>query len=83
MKAVEIARKILEEVGISQKTLAKKIGAKSQQAVFNMFNAKQGMRIDNFIKIMNALGYDVQVKNRVTDETITVEVEKCVTDTVE
>lgn len=83
MKAVEIARKVLEEVGISQKKLATKIGVKSQQAVFNMFNAKQGMRVDNFIKIMNALGYDVQVRNRVTDETITVEVGSCDTDTDE
>lgn len=83
MKAVDVARKALEAAGISQKKLANKIGVKTQQAVFNMFNAKQGMRVDNFIKIMNALGYDVQVKHRITDETITVEVGVCDTDMVE
>ena len=77
MKAVDIAQKALNEAGISQKKLATKIGAKSQQAVFNMFQAKLGMRVDNFIKIMNALGYDVMVKNRVTDEVEIVEVGKC------
>ena len=83
MNAVELAKKVLDDVGISQKKLAKKIGAKSQQAVFNMLNAKQGMRVDNFVRIMNALGYEVQVKNKVTDEIIKVEVESCDTDTDE
>ncbi len=83
MKAADIVRHVLEKVGMSQKKLATKIGVKAQQGVFNMLNAKQGMRIDNFVKIMNVLGYDVLVKDRVTDETILVEVEACVTDTDE
>ena len=83
MKASEIVRTILEDLGMSQKKLATKIGLKTQQGVFRILNAKQGMRIDNFIKIMNVLGYDVMVKNRVTDETIIVEVETCDTDMVE
>ena len=77
MKASVIIKEVWEASGISQSKLAKKIGAKSQQAVFNMFNAKQGMRIDNYIRIMDALGYDVQIKHRVTEETVTLEVEKC------
>ena len=83
MKAADIVRHVLEDIGMSQKKLATKIGIKTQQSVFNMLSAKQGMRIDNFIKIMNVLGYDVMVKNRVTDETIIVEVETCDTDMVE
>jgi uncharacterized protein YmfQ (DUF2313 family) len=43
---------------------------KSQQAVFNMLNAKNGMRVDNFVKLMEIMGYDVVVRNRVTDEEI-------------
>lgn len=83
MKAADIVRQIMDSVGVSQKKLADKIGLKTQQSVFNILNAKQGMRIDNFVKIMNVLGYDVIVKNRVTDEETKVEVSTCDTDTVE
>lgn len=83
MRAADIVRQIMESVGVSQKKLATKIGLKTQQSVFNILNAKQGMRIDNFIKMMDVLGYDVMVKNRVTDEMIKVEVESCDTDTDE
>ena len=83
MKAAEIVRYGMESLGVSQKQLATKIGLKTQQSVFNILNAKQGMRIDNFVKMMNVLGYDVMVKHRVTDQEIIVEVEACDTDTGE
>jgi antitoxin component HigA of HigAB toxin-antitoxin module len=83
MKAADIVRQVMDSVGMSQKKLADKIGLKTQQSVFNILNAKQGMRIDNFVKIMNVLGYDVIVKNRVTDEETKVEVGTCDTDTAE
>lgn len=66
--AQQIVKETAEDLGLSQKKLADKIGAKSQQAVFSMLGAKNGMRIDNFVKLMNAMGYDVVVRNRVTDE---------------
>ena len=66
--AGQIAREALEASPISQKKLADKMGLKTQQAVFNMLNAKNGMRVDNFVKMMNVLGYDVVVRNRVSDE---------------
>ena len=75
MTAQDIVKSIMEGVGISQKKLADKIGAKSQQAVFNMLNAKNGMRVDNFVKLMNAMGYDVVVRNRVTDDETEIGVE--------
>ena len=76
MNAADIVRKVLGDVGLSQKKLATKIGLKTQQGVFNMLNAKQGMRIDNFIKIMDVLGYEVVVRNKVNDEVIVVEAGK-------
>lgn len=63
-----IVKDVLTASGVSQKKLADKMGLKSQQAVFNMLNAKNGMRVDNFVKMMNLLGYDVVVRNKVTDE---------------
>lgn len=83
MNAAEIVRTIMTQVGMSQKKLATKVGLKAQQALFNKLNNKNGMRVDSFIKIMEALGYDVMVKNRVTDEMIRVEVTSCDTDMVE
>lgn len=66
--AGQIARAALDASGISQKKLADKMGLKTQQAVFNLLKAKNGMRTDNFVKMMNLLGYDVVVRNKVTDE---------------
>lgn len=66
--AGQFAKEALVASGISQKKLADKMGLKVQQAVFNLLNAKNGMRTDNFIKMMNVLGYDVVVRNRVTDD---------------
>jgi ribosome-binding protein aMBF1 (putative translation factor) len=68
--ALQAVKDIRENVGISQKKLAEKMELKSQQAVFNMLNAKNGMRVDNFVKLMEIMGYDVVVRNRVTDEEI-------------
>ena len=66
--AIQLARDIWDASGISQKKLADKMGLKTQQAVFNMLNAKNGMRVDNFVRMMNVLGYDVVVRNKVTDD---------------
>ena len=74
--AGQLARDLLDASGISQKKLAEKMGLKSQQAVFNMLGAKNGMRVDNFVKMMSLLGYDVVVRNRVTDEEIMVSPER-------
>jgi len=62
------AKTAVESSKLSQKRLADKMGLKAQQGVFNMLNAKNGMRVDNFVKMMNALGYDVIVRERVTEE---------------
>ena len=68
--ALQAVKDIREDIGISQKKLADKMKLKSQQAVFNMLGAKNGMRVDNFVKMMEVMGYDVIVRNRVTDEEI-------------
>lgn len=69
--AGQFAKEALDASPISQKKLAEKMGLKAQQAVFNMLNAKNGMRTDNFVKMMNALGYDVVVRHRVSEEETT------------
>lgn len=68
--AAKAVADVMTSVGFSQKKLAEKMGLKAQQAVFNMLNAKNGMRVDNFIKALDVLGYDVVIRNRVTDEEV-------------
>lgn len=67
---LQAANDIKEQTGISQKRLAEKMGLKSQQAAYNMLNAKNGMRVDNFVRMMEVMGYDVIIRNRVNDEEI-------------
>lgn len=66
--ARQFAKEACDNSPISQSQLARKMGVKTQQAVFNMLKAKNGMRVDNFVKMMNALGYDVVVRERVTEK---------------
>ena len=66
----QVAIDILKDSGLSQKKLAEKMELKSQQAVFRLLQAKNGMRADNFVKMMNILGYDVIIRNRVNDEEV-------------
>ena len=68
--ATQAAVDIWKGSGLSQKKLAEKMELKSQQAVFNMLNAKNSMRADNFVKMMNILGYDVVIRNKVNDEEV-------------
>ena len=70
MTVVEAIESLREGAQISQAKLAVKIGMKHAQGYQNAIGAKKGMRSDNFIKLANALGYDVIIRNRVTDAEI-------------
>ena len=75
MKKVEMTvenalRSIMAGLGVSQAKLAAKMGIKNQQTVYNMITSSKGMRSDNLIKAMDALGYEVVVRNKVNDTEI-------------
>lgn len=70
MTVVEAIESLREATHVSQAKLAEKIGMKHAQGYQNAIGAKKGMRSDNFIKLANALGYDVIIRNRVTDAEI-------------
>ena len=70
MTVVEAIESLREAMQVSQAKLAEKIGMKHAQGYQNAIGAKKGMRSDNFIKLANALGYDVIIRNRVTDAEI-------------
>ena len=64
MNAKEIIDKARSADKITQKELAEALGMCSQQAVGNMLARKNGMRIDNFIKILDVMGYEIVVRKK-------------------
>ena len=69
MKSSEVVREAMKKDGMSQANLAQKCGYKTQSGVGNALQRENGMRVDVFIKMMNAMGYDVVVR-RGKDETV-------------
>ena len=72
MKSNEVVRAVMSADGITQMELAKKLGYKTQSGVGNALNRENGMRVDVFVKMMNAMGYDVVVR-RGKDEVVVTE----------
>lgn len=71
MKSNEAVRAVMSAAGITQSTLADKMGYKTQSGVGNALSRENGMRVDVFVKMMNAMGYDVVVRRGKDEMTIT------------
>ena len=71
MKSNEVVRAVMSADGITQMELAKKLGYKTQSGVGNALNRENGMRVDVFVKMMNAMGYDVVVRRGKEEVTVT------------
>ena len=63
MTEKEIVNEAMKIKGFSQLQLAKALGLKTQSGVSERLRGKS-MRVDTFVKFMNALGFEVIVKNR-------------------
>ena len=70
MNASEIVKKAMKADGITQKELAAALDLSSQQSIGNMLARRNGMRIDNFVKMMDKMGYEIVVRKKlgVSDE---------------
>ena len=62
MKSNKLIRTIMEADGITQTELARKMGYKGQSSVGNALARENGMRVDVFIKMAQAMGYEVVVR---------------------
>ena len=62
MKAKDIIYKAMKTRKYTQSTLAEVAGFKRVSNVSEILRS-QNMRIDNFVKLLNAMGYDVVVEN--------------------
>lgn len=59
--AVELIRELLEEEKLNQQQLADRMGV-MRQSVSQMLNRGKGnIRLDNFEKMLSALGYELEV----------------------
>jgi antitoxin component HigA of HigAB toxin-antitoxin module len=72
MKSNDAIRSVMSADGITQMELANKLGYKTQSGVGNALSRENGMRVDVFVKMMNAMGYDVVVR-RGKDEIVITE----------
>lgn len=71
MKSNEVVRTVMSADGITQANLAAKLGYSGQSAVGNALSRENGMRVDVFVKMMNAMGYDVVVRRGKDEITVT------------
>ena len=71
MKSNEVVRAVMTADGITQANLAAKLGYSGQSAVGNALSRENGMRVDVFVKMMNAMGYDVVVRRGKDEMTVT------------
>lgn len=71
MKSNDVVRAVMTADGITQTELARKLGYKTQSGVGNALSRDNGMRVDVFVKMMNAMGYDVVVRRGKDEMSVT------------
>lgn len=57
-----IVRKAMADNNLTQMALATKLGLKTQAVVSSRLRS-EGMRVDNFVEMLNACGYTIEIKN--------------------
>ena len=62
MNEKDIIKLAMKSCGWNQEVLAQKCGYKTQSAISNRINGKS-LRVDTFVKILSAMGYEVVIKS--------------------
>lgn len=68
MKPNEIVKDIMKLRGFSNASLASKLGKSTASAVSNPLSRENGMRIDTFLEMIEAMDCEVIVKSRLKDK---------------
>lgn len=63
MKGNNIVKACITNRGWSQSKLADKAGFKSQSNVTGILNRGDTMKLNNFVQMLNAMGYEVVVRD--------------------
>ena len=69
MTSKEIVINAMRQRGINQTMLAEAAGLKRQTNVSEMLRSSS-MRVDNFVKLLSAMGYEVIVKDKKSDNKV-------------
>ena len=64
MDAQRIIKELIKESGVTQTSLAKLVGIKTQGIVSQMLSINMGMKVGSFYKFTDALGYEVIVRKK-------------------
>lgn len=64
MNDKDIIREALHVRSYTQEFLAQKAGYAGQAGIGRLLIAKNGMRIDNFVKLLNAMDFEVVVRSK-------------------
>ncbi len=68
MNITNILKEVMTTRGYTQKYLATKLGFSTTSGVSEKLRRKEGMRIDTFIKFLNAMECDIIVKSRTSND---------------
>ena len=69
MKPNETIKNIMKARGFSNNTLAAKLGKSTASAVSNALSRENGMRIDTFLEMLDAMDCELVVKSKLKDKT--------------
>ena len=69
MKPNEIIRDVMKLRGFSNQSLATKLGKSTASAVSTKLSREKGMRIDTFLKMIEAMDCELVVKSKLADKT--------------
>lgn len=69
MKPNEIIKEIMKLRGFSNQSLATKLGKSTPSAVSTKLSRANGMRIDIFLEMVEAMDCEVIVKSKLADKT--------------
>lgn len=64
MTASESVKEIMKKHGVSQELMAKRAGYKYQSNVTGILNRGASMRVDNLLKMINAMGCELIIRDR-------------------
>lgn len=68
MKPNKIIQDIMKLRGFSNQSLATKLGKSTASAVSNKLSRENGMRIDNFIEMVEAMDCEIVVRSKLKDK---------------
>lgn len=68
MNEKKIVDEVMKKEGVTQASLSKALGWKSQQVVGNKLTRDVSMRVDDLVKMLEAMNYEVVIRKSLGDK---------------